>query len=338
MSTNRILTTTQDELLPNLVDTILNSNVFATRILGKPKKWKGEQLKKSIKVSKNTTGSSFAGYDLLSTNATDNRIRLAFDPKFYSIAVSIPLTDLSINEVNESKVIDLMSAEMESASQDMADDLGTIFYADGTGNGSKDPLGLAAIVDDGTSVATYGEQSRSTYTTIAATVTASGGTMSLAKMRALKNAASSGSQKTTLGVCDESVYGYYEQLLQPQERINKDVSMIKGGLTGGTGFTGLYYDGFPIVKDEKATSGTLFFLDEDFIDFYALPMAMTEAVKYKTVTEGNDYGQQLGLGFSFSGWVKPANQAAIIGHVYLGGNMVSFNPKRQAKLTGITGV
>ena len=335
---NRILTTTQDKLLPKVVDTVLDSNVLFTRIVGAAKKWSGEQMKKSVKVSKNTTGQSFSGTDLLSTDATDNRVRLAFDPRFYTIAVQIPLTDLSINARNETKVIDLMSAEMETSAQDMADDLGELAYLDGTGEDGKDIQGLGAIVDDGTDVATYGGQSRSTYSTLGATVTASGGTLTLAKMATLHSAITSGSQKPTLGVCDQTVWDLIEQLFTPQERIIKDVNSIKNGLKGGGGYVGLYYRGVPIVADEQATAETLFFLNEKHLDFYALPVAMTEEVKYKTVTEGNDYGQPLGLGFSFSGWIKPANQAVLIGHIYLGGEFISWNPKRQGKLTGITGV
>jgi len=334
---NRILTTTQDKLLPKVVDTILNGNVFATRMLKAAQPWKGEQLKRAIKVSKNTTGTSFSGFDTFSTSATDNRQRLIFDPKFYQITVSLPLTELSVNKVSETKIIDLMSSEMQGASQDMADDVGDLFYADGTGNGGKDFLGLGAIVDDGTDAATYGELTRSSFDTIDATVTASGGTLSLAKMATLYNAIRSGSQKPTIGLCDETVWSLYEQLLQPQERINKNVSTTKG-LRGGTGFVGLDYKGFSILADEKATAQTLFFLNEDWIEWYALPVAMTEPVKFKTVIEGNDYGQPMGLGFSWSGWIKPSNSATVVGHIYLGGNLVSWNPKRQGKLTGITGV
>ena len=334
---NRILTTTQDELLPRVLDTILNSNVFATRMLSSAKKWKGEQLKRAIKVSKNVTGTSFSGFDTFSTSATDNRVRLVFDPKFYQITVALPLTELSVNEVNATKVIDLMSVELEGAAHDMADDIGDIFYGDGTGNSSKDPLGLGAIVDDGTDAATYGELTRADYPTIDAISTASGGTLSLAKMATLYAAVKSGSQKPTVGFCDESVWALYEQLLQPQERINKTSGTSKG-LTAGTGFVGLDYKGFPILSDEKCTAETLLFLNEDYIDWYALPVAMTEPIKYKTEIEGNDYGQPLGLGFSWGGWIKPANSATVVGHIYLGGNLVSFNPKRHGKLTGITGV
>ena len=126
---NRVTTTTQDEILPLVVDTILGSNVFATRQLGASKKWNGEQIKFPIKVSKNSTGTSFSGFDTLSTNSTNNRILLNYAPKFYQITVALPLDELSAN-ATDAKVLDLASIEMASAAQDMADDIGTLFYAD----------------------------------------------------------------------------------------------------------------------------------------------------------------------------------------------------------------
>lgn len=335
---NRLTTITQDEILPQLVDTVLNSNIFATRQLGKAKKWNGETMKFPIKVSKNSTGSSFSGFDTLSTNSTNNRVLLSYTPKFYSIAVALPLDELSANNT-EAKVLDLAATEIASAAQDMSDDIGTLFYSDGTGNSSKDFLGLGAIVDDGTSVANIGGQSRSTYSTLQSTVTASGGTLTLAKMATLYSNVASGGIVPTLGLCPEAVFNLYEQLLQPQERIVKDVSLVKRGLIGGTGFTGLFYRGVPILADEKATAQTLFFINEDFIDFYGLTMYGAEPVKYKSVDiKGNDYSSVMGLGFSWSGFIKPANQAALIGHIYLGGELVTTNPKRHGKLTGITSV
>jgi len=345
---NRVTTTTQDKLLPKVVDTILNSNVGLTRVLSKAQKFSGERMKFPVKYAKNATGTSFAGFDTFSTSATDNRVNLEFVPKFYQMTVALPLDELSANATDE-KVIDLAKLEMASTSHDMADDLGTLFYGTGTGNGSKDFLGLEAIVDDGTNAATYGSLARATYTTLNSTVTASSGTLSLSKMSTLYNAASSGTQTPTVGLTTETIFALYEQLLQPQERIAKTVSVMKGdpgrglnsgsGNIGGTGFTGLFYKGFPILADEKCTSGVLYFVNEDYLDFYALPMAMTESVKYRSQDiEGNDYSDVKGLGFSWSGWIKPTNSASIIGHIYLGGELISQNPKRHAKLTGITSV
>lgn len=335
--------------MPKVVDTVLNSNVFATRVLSKASKWNGERMKFPIKHAKNATGTSFAGFDTFSTAATDNRVNLEFVPKFYQITCALPLDELSANATAE-KVLDLAAIELSSTAQDMADDIGTLFYGTGTGNGSKDFLGLEAIVDDSTNAATYGTLSRTTYSSqLRSTVTASSGTLSLAKMSTLYNAASSGSQTPTLGLCSEAIFSNYESLLQPQEQIVKNVSMMKGGqgrglnsnagMVGGTGFTGLYFKGFPILADEKATSGVLYFVNEDFIDFYALPMAMTKAIKYRSQDiEGNDYSDVTGLGFSFTDWITPTNSASVVSHIYLGGELISQNPKRHAKLTGITGV
>ena len=342
----RVTTTTQDKLVPKVVDTILNSNVFATRVLTKAKKYVGERMKFPVKYQKGVSGTSFAGFDTFSTSASTTRVNLEFVPKFYETNVALPLDEISANATEEG-VINLAKLEMASRAQDMADDIGTLFYGDGTGNGSKDFLGLEAIVDDGTNAATYGSLTRATYTTLNSTVTASGGTISLAKMSTLYNAAASGSQKPTLGLTTEAIFNFYESLLQPQEQIAKSVSMMKGGgdrglnsgdgLVGGTGFTGLYFKGFPILADEKCTSGVLYFVNEDFIDWYALPVAMTQPAKYRSQSiEGNDYSSVEGLGFSWSDWIKPTNAAAVVGHFYLGGELISQNPKRHAKLTGIT--
>lgn len=329
---------TKLELAPFVVDTVLRSNVFATRILGRAKKWTGETIKFPIKHSKNATGQSFSGFDTFSTSATNNRVNLSYTNKAYQITVALPLDELSTNQT-DAKVIDLMSVEMASAAQDMADDVGTLFYGDGTGNNSKDFLGLGALVDDGGAVATIGGQSRSAYTTLQSTVTASGGALSLAKMSTLYTAISDGGQVPTLGLCTPTVADFYEELLVPQERVWKDVPMVKRGLVGGTGYIGYYFKGFPILADRKATAQNLFFINEDFIDFYALPFALTEPIKYKSVDiKGNDYSSVLGLGFSFSGWIKPSNQAAVIGHIYLGGELVTNNPRRHGRLTGITSV
>ena len=129
-----------------LVDTFLNSNVFATRQIGAAKRWSGERMKFPIKWKGNITGTSFAGYDTFSTAATDNRVNMEFVPKFYQITVTVPLDEVWVNNTDE-KVMDLIGLEIVSSAQDMASDIGTILYADGTGNGSKDFLGLEAIVD-----------------------------------------------------------------------------------------------------------------------------------------------------------------------------------------------
>lgn len=338
--TNQVETTTNKALVKGLVDTVLNSNVGFTRMVMAAKPWTaGKKWEKAIKVSKNTSGGSYSGYDTFSTTASDTRQTLSFTPSFYEKPVVVSGIDVTVNMNTNGMALNLMETEIESTMQDLADDLGTDFYGDGTGNSSKNLLGLAAIVDDGNSVATIGGLSRSTYATLASTVTASSGTLTLAKMATLLSAVRSGAQKPTIGLTTETVWDLYQQLLQPQERINKEVSKVKG-MVGGTGFTGLSYSGFDIVADEKCTSGVLFFINEDFVDMIALPNKAggKKELPFKASIEGNDYSNVKGLGFTWSDWIIPSNQDSMIGHIYFGGQLVTTNPKRHGKLTGITGV
>lgn len=329
--------------MPAVVDSILNSNVMATRFMSNAKKWKGERLRFPVKVSKNTTFETFSGFDTFSTAATDNMITLDFDPKFSKITVNLPLTEISVNRINETRVLDLIGFSVKSAMMDACDSIGTLFH--GTYSSGNNFNGLGNLVDDGTVASTVGGQSRTTYTTLAGTVTASGGTLTLAKLATLHSAVKSGSVKPSAAYTTETVFDLYEQLLQPQEQIVKDVAMMKNGGVGGTGFTALNYRGVPVLSDEKAASGTFTFLDEKYFDWYALPIVddmeggSATPIKYKSVDiKGTDQSDVEGLGFSSTNWLTPTNQAAKIMHIYCGGNFVTENPKRSGKLTSITGV
>lgn len=332
----RITTTTQDFFAPKLVDAVLDSNVLFSRMARAAKTWRGENMKFPLKKAKNTTGTSFSGLDTFATTETDNRINLTYYPSYQQITVTLPLDEVSVNAVSETKVLDLIATETQSAATDMADDLGTEFWADGTGNSNKDFVGLAIICD---STGTVGGQSRTTYSALASTETASSGVISLAKMATLYNGAGSGTQVPTVAYATETVYNLYEALLQPEERLNKDVSMVKGGLSGGTGYTSLYFRGKPVLADEKATTQTFMFLNEKYLDFYGLEMAEGTPINLKGAKiEGTDYSELGSLGFTAGGWVKSINQAAMVMHYYFAGQLVTDNPKRHAKLTGITSV
>lgn len=210
----------------------------------------------------------------------------------------------------------------------------------GTGNSSKDFLGLGAIVDDATDVGTYGTLARATYTTLNATRTASGGTLTLAAISTLHSAITDGAQAPTLGLTTPAVWNFIEELIAPQERIIKNVGKVRDGIETESGFTGIFYRGVPIVVDRKCTSQNLFLVNEDYLNFYArptIPFASPVPFKSKSI-KGNDYSSVLGLGFHWSDWIKPSNSASVVGHVYLIGDLLSENPKRHGRLTGITGV
>lgn len=333
---NRVDTLTLDWLVPKVVDTVLRENVFASAMLSKTEKFKSSTMDFPIKWTKGVSGTSFSGYDLLPTGASDTRVFMVYQPRFYAENVSLPGTDLSANNTAQ-KVLDLAEVEMKSRAQDCADDIGNLFYLDGTGNGSKDFLGLAAIVDDGTSVPTIGNLSRATYPTLDATKTPSGGLLTLLGLRTLYNNIVDGPVQPSAIYSTRPVFSYYENLLQPTERVMKDVRIAEN-FKGFTGYKSLEWAGMPFLADRKCTAGTLFMLNEDYLKFHELPWWDGEPVTVKNSDiVGNQYEDEGSLGFTWTGWIKPSNAAAVNSFIILGGQLITDNPRRQGLLSGIAG-
>jgi len=351
---NRVTTITQNTILPKAIDTILGDNWITYRIISAAKKWSGVTLDRPVKVSKSTLGGSFSGLDTHSTATSDTRITMSFDPRGYEMPIAIPGMEKAVNRT-EAEVINLVRIEVESAQEDALDDVGTMLYADGTGNASKDFLGWDALVDDGTSVDSIGGQSRTTYTTLAGTRTASGGTLTLTKMSTLINAVSAGSaarQRPTCMVSDETVWSHYESLLTPTQQATYSATGLPmmtrtskapvraAELKGAGGFVALTYRGIPILADEKSTSQTLWAVNENYIDWYGLKDPDLKSISLGTGTIDGVYSEapSKNTGFQWTGFMRPINQYGEVAHIYLLGNQLTFNPKRHGRLTGITGV
>lgn len=266
---------------------------------------------------------------------------MKYNPRFVAANVALAGTDLIANNT-AAKVLDLTRVEMQSRAQDLADGLGTMLWSDGTGNANKDILGLGAIVDNGNSVATIGGLARGTYTTLQSTVTAAA-TLSLATMRTLYNAIADATVVPTRAYSDYPTWALYEQLLQPQEKIYKEVNIVPN-YKGYEGFSGLMYAAMELVPDRKATAGTLMFLNENFIDFYGLDSDIDAFEGAKKVEvggklfTGNSYNEVGNLGFYWTGFIKVNTQFAFNSFIILAGNLCTDNPRRHGKLTGVTGV
>jgi len=350
----RLTTVTQDEILPQVVDTILDGNFITFRMLSSAKRWNGETLKKPFKYAKSTLGGSFSGLDTHSTATVDNRQMLSFDVRGYEMPVAIPGMEKAVNRT-PAQVLNLVSVEIESAQEDAMDDLGDMFYADGTGNSSKDFLGLDAINDDGTSVGTYGGQSRTTYTGLKSTRTASGGLLDLDKLATLVSAVSGGSasrQQPTAFISDDTVRDLFESLLTPTTRSNYESfglpmvtrnskAPVRGSeLKGAAGYTAYTYRGIPWISDEKSTAQTLWALNERYIDWYGLSDPDLKSISLGEADIDGIYSEapSKNIGFQWTGFMRPINQYGEVAHIYLLGNLVSFNPRRHGRLTALAGV
>lgn len=336
-----VTTTTNVYLAPRWVDQVLRDNYFFGKLMQKTKKWDGAQMNIPIKYQKGVSSIAFNGFDLLPITQQPVSVNMNFFPTFVATNVALAGSDLSINKTQEQK-IKLMAVTMESRAQDAADDFGNFLQGDGTSFGGKAPNGLANTIDNGTVAATYGGLSRSTYSGLNATVTASGSTISLVKVRTLWNTIADGPVKPDFIITDYNTWGLFEQLQTPFQRNTADFGRPGNQTASTSGYDAQIWDGMEITRDKKITTGNFYMLNTKFLEWYALKWWEGEKVSPKSKDiEGNVYQDKIyapGDTFTWTGMIKSYNQGTVNGFMIIGGQLISTAPFRQAVLTGVTSV
>jgi hypothetical protein len=355
---NRVDNFTNRKLYTKVVDNILSSRTYASRLMGMSKEMVGKTWDYTVKVVDSQSGEFFVGLETLNSAASDTTITLSYaHTAFAQPVVSIMLE--SFANQGPTGVIDLDAYKYEEAVAEAVQKLGTALY--GIGNANQ-PLGLGAIVDDATDVGTIGGQSRSTYTNLKATRTAFGGALTLAKLATLEDnivAAGIQTEEPNLNLTTKTVWSLYEQLLSPQVRadyssvgynaisLRGDSVMKTADLKGAAGFTSLSYRGKPVIKDDACTSGNWFMLNERYFEFRGRT-AVPE--KYKGKIEAISFGDNNiieGVGKAdmpkSNGWffmphMMLPNQAGQIARVFVIGQTTASQFRRQGRGTGITTV
>lgn len=307
----------------------------------KTKKWQGSQDVFPIKYQKGLSTVAFNGFDLLPITQQPTTVNMTFFPTFTATNVALAGSDLSVN-ATPMQTLNLTKVTMESRSQDAADDIGNFLQGDGSSFGGKAPMGLAGAVDNGTILATYGGLSRASYSGLNSTVTASSGTISLAKVRTLWNAISDGPVIPDFILTDYTTWGYFEQLQTPFQRNNMDFRPSDRNVAQTSGYSEQRWDGMIISRDKKVTTGNFYMLNLNFLNWYALKWFEGEKVSPKAKDiEGNVYEDKLyapGDTFSWTGFIKAFNQGTRNGFMIMGGQLIDLAPFRQGVLTGIAGV
>lgn len=356
---NRVDGTTQRALHAKVVDNILGAPTYFSRLLSQGKPFLGKTEDITVDVVSDTQGEFFTGLETLNSSAANTTVTLSYaQTAFTQPEVSIMLESFANTGV--SGVIPLAAFKHQKAAAEVLQRFGSAIYADGS---ASRPLGLGAVVDDGTDVGTIGGQSRTTYVTLKATRTASGGTLTLAKMATLWDAVSAAgvqAEEPNMGLSDATVWSLYEQLLQPNVRNDYNGSgypsvSIRGNnmekaQSNGAGFSALSYRGRGILKDNFATSQTLWLLNESYYDWMGRAIVPEE---YKDVVEKVNLGTMsayegtgpaaMDLPSEFNGWffqkkLMLPNQAGMIARFYVIGQVVAKGFRRSGKLTGITSV
>jgi hypothetical protein len=202
----------------------------------------------------------------------------------------------------DAQVISLVKSKTQIAEKTLADNLGTGLWNAGTD--AKAIGGLRHILSTSNTVGGISQSDNSWWQ---ANVDSTSTVTTMSALQTQYNSAAIGNDAPTVGYCTRSIYNFYYNLLQPQQRfMSSDVA--KGG------FSSLMFNGVPIIVDSHAPANHLSFINESYMSL--------------VVHKNED--------FRFEPFVKPTNQNLRVAKVYWAGNLVSSNNRMHALLSGLT--
>lgn len=218
---------------------------------------------------------SYSGYDTIDITPNSPISAAQFDIKQYAAAVSISGLEMLQNSGKE-QIIDLLEGRIQVAEAQLMNQISAGLYSDGTGNGGKDIVGLAAAVSTSPGSGTYGGINRATWTfwrNVAFDATTDGGAAATAaNIQSYMNRVAvqlvRGTDRPDIIVADNNYYRAYLESLQAIQRISSETS-------GGAGFTSLKYFGAGFNCDVyldggiggSAPANRMYFLNTKYLKF-----------------------------------------------------------------------
>lgn len=291
------------------------SNPLWLRLIGKDRVLLdgGDKIRQGL-IYDDMWVSSYSGLDTFDTSRIETKTVMQFDWAQYAAGLTIDGLTLLKNEGGATKIMDLVEAEMETARLSLASKLGTDVYGDGTGNSSKELLGLAAGVDDGTNVATYGGITRSSGsqgTAVKGVLKASAGTLTLPLMNSHMGACTIQPARPDLIMTTQAMWDKVWDRVQPQQRFPVGPGFDE---LAKVGYNAINFNGAAAVPDSKCASGNMWYLNTDYIKL--------------VVHKSRD--------FHFTGFQKPHNQDALVGQILFAGQLIVTAPRLNCRATGLS--
>lgn len=366
--TNRVLNFTYNKIYAAVVDNILTSSTYASRLMGMGKPFQGSTYDYTVRISTDTQFQWVTGIETMNAAAVNDTIQLSYADT-HGVQPKVTIMWESFENAGPQQAINLDAYKLKAAGADAVNAVATTLYQAAPASGPQ-ANGLGNIVDNGTLAPTIGGQSRATYPVLNATVTASSGTMTLAKLATLDDDTSATgltSETPNLNLTTKTVWSLYESLLDPMVRANYNTNFLgiydtdmsirsskDSGLRATAGFVALEHRGMPTIKDDKcadpstATGGPFFKLNERYLEWRGrteVPSVWKGHIE-KVNLGGSDTYEGVGAQYQpsdYNGWfyrtdVVIPDQAGMLGYFVVMGQLCTDQPRRQGKLTGITSV
>ena len=312
---NQILSTTLKNYIPKLADNVftarplfyaLTNGQTLRRISG------GAKIVVPIIYGTNTTAGSYAGDDTISITAQTGITAAEYEWKQYAASVTITGIEEAKNN-GEAQIIDLLEGKIMQAEETIIQNMNTMFWSNGAGNGGKDMFGLNGLVGTGNDGASATGLAGIDATDAAnswwrSTLVNQGGVLTIAAMATMYNNVSVGNDQPTIIISDQDEYEAYEALLQPQLRYTD-------ARVADAGFQNLLFKGAPVTFDSDTNlDGKMFFLNN----------------KYLRLVAHTD------TWFQPTPFVRPTNQDARYAQILCYGELTTSNRARQGMIYGLT--
>ena len=303
---DKVLASTMSIYSKELSDQIFTGIPFFHYIYGKKKKTYQGGLSIVIPVNykKNNTVQSYNRYDQLNITPQETVTSLQYLWKTYAASVSIAGPDLAMNQGDKTRIINLIAQEIDNAKMAIQDLIGQHLFQ--SSPGTNDINSLPLIISTTGVLAQHDPAIDSWWQPTVVSTSVSFAGAGLANMRTLFNTLCKYKQtdKPDFIVSDQTDFEYYENLGQPQQRLESTDPM-------DLGFDTLMFKKVKMFWDENCPSGTLYMLNSNHLELVTMA----------------------GRDFSPSEWVKPANQDAKTMNLFYMGNLCT-NERR--KLGGLT--
>lgn len=270
----------------------------------------GRVLLEPLMYAKNSTVSSYSGYDTLDVSPQDGFTNAEFEWSQYAGAISISGREEQEN-AGDAKMLDLLENKWTQLRMSFRDKLNRDAFLDGSGNDGKEIVGLSLMVD---SAGTYGNIARSTNSWWSAQEVAVGGALAVSGdkgMRRMYNDCSGGmgTMAPDAILTDQDEFEAYEQLMAPYLRYT-----ITGEANATFATDTLKFRKAALMWDEECQNGIMYFLNSQVMNFIVRSGREIEAKPFQT----------------------PINQDARVAQVLFMGQLTCSNCRHLGKLTGLT--
>ncbi|MDD5501601.1 MAG: phage major capsid protein [Candidatus Omnitrophica bacterium] len=300
---------TNDAVIKTVTDNVFNSTPFLKWLKQHQKTgYSGNQLVAPVEHARNTSGGSYRGSDLFTTTDVDTATRAIINWSDYYQTVTITGDDKDFNR-GKAAIINLIDYKMRNGRKSLSYNLTAGAFSDGTGNSSKDLVGLKAAVDDSTNISTYANISRSTDTWWKAKYTALSDYISLSAMQSMYGDLTDNEDRPDAIITTQDVWDDIWELLTPIQRSDSEKMSVNYG------FRTITFNGTPIWVDAQCPSGEMYYLNSAYINLY--PLEGYEEPKW-------------------TGWKVPVNQDVAVGQLLWKGQLLCTNCAKQGRIVSIT--